>query len=187
MFYGKWAAMGVAPSPAVALAAAAGMADCLGAGIARLAASGAFSHIYLANTAALESLPLVVAMTAPSDRALIPTLLQLSNQGMSTKAAAALGSAAMPAGVAAPVLRMLDMNAATKIPPKVPLPGVSDFQNACLVIKGDILVPSPDVVSLCPNPNTFTFYDSLHPTTEAHRLVSCDSACTHACMARRAL
>lgn len=167
-----YGSLSASTSPAVVLAAASGMAECLQAGVKRLASTGAFSHVYLANTAALEALPIVVSITTPAQRAQVTTLIGLANANLVTKAREALAetAASAPAGARpVPLLQLLDMNAATKLPTRG-VPIVTNHTSPCLTIDSSFLA-SPTFAGRCTDPDNHAFWDVLHPTRIVHEKV----------------
>lgn len=135
------------------------------AAIEQFVAGGA-KTIMVANLPDLGQTPLVVERNQSS---LVSPLVRLHNTSLA-QALTALEPTLSQQGVTLISLDIFSLvNTAIQNPSEFGLTNVTD---ACLYPSPLFYNPLPEPLSVCANPDEYLFWDSLHPTTAAHRAIA---------------
>ena len=120
----------------------------------------------VANLPDLGQTPLVVERNQSS---LVSPLVRLHNTSLA-QALTALEPTLSQQGVTLISLDIFSLvNTAIQNPSEFGLTNVTD---ACLYPSPLFYNPLPEPLSVCANPDEYLFWDSLHPTTAAHRAIA---------------
>lgn len=171
----RWAAnpnATLASTTMAAYALGAQLSGCLTASLAKVAATGAFSDIYLVTMPPIDAMPVVAAVLGNASSSVAP--LVSAHNTMVIGGAVAQVQAGLAGVPKPPALHVLDITTTLRALVAAPPSYLSEVHKPCQVIGGETsLVPAANMTVLfrCKDPNTYAFYDTIHPTSIVHQKV----------------